>query len=107
MVSEIVNGPVKLPPIGQTFSDHITYFHEQRGLNPVEAREHGDAIAKLVLDIFAGEKVGFPADPYKEIDLEERNRKICEKYDGKNVLVLAKAFGLSRQTIYRIVTSKD
>lgn len=51
-----------------------------------------------LLDILSGESVRFPSR------IEIRNQQICQEYwSGSSVPELAEQYGLSQQTIYKII----
>lgn len=75
-------------------------------MNPREARETGDALASLILSVYAGDRITFPEDPFREAYLRERNSEIRKRFDGKNAPVLAHEYGLTRAMIFHIVKSE-
>lgn len=62
-----------------------------------------EAYVKLVRT-FAGSHLNVPMS--KSITTEIRNRKINEEFDGDNQKKLAKKYGLSEMSIYRITADK-
>jgi Mor family transcriptional regulator len=44
---------------------------------------------------------------YIPLDLARRNREICKLFNGKNYDALAKYFGMSSNTVRRIVSSEN
>ena len=95
--------PGPLPPIGEEISAHVSAFMLRRGVNPAAAHATGAQLAELMLMIFAGQRVNFPANPYKLNESRERNEEIRRLFDGTNAPVLAHRFGLSRSRIWQIV----
>ena len=72
-------------------------------MDPQRALETGGQLAELMLMLFAGQRVHFPAAPYQKNEIRERNNKIRKLFNGKNAPVLAHQFGLSRVRIWQIV----
>lgn len=92
-----------LPAVGRELAAQIERFHVRGGMSLDEARETGDCLAELVLSLFAGQQVFFPAEPFKARELAARNAEIRAKFNGKNAPLLAREYGLSRSMIWRIV----
>lgn len=72
-----------------------------------EAHETGLALAELILLVYAGQQILFPAHPFRARTLEERNEEIRGKFTGKNAPLLALEYGMSRRQIWNIVKSDD
>lgn len=96
-----------LPPLGEEIAAHVRAFCERRGMNPKRAQQQGAQIAELMLTLYAGQQVRFPADPFRGRYLELRNAEIRRRWDGTNAPVLAVEYGLSRSQVWRIVSSDD
>lgn len=54
-------------------------------------------------EYFAGESIYFPK--MKSVKIIERNKKIREEYNGKNVDMLAKKYNICERQIRRIISS--
>lgn len=94
-----------LPPIGAEIAEHVEAFFRDRGIDPERAQRQGDQVAELMLTLFSGQQIRFPSNPLRTKQTRDRNAEIRERFDGKNAPLLAHEFGLSRETIWRIVNS--
>lgn len=96
----------ELPPLGEEIAAHVRDFCERRGMGPRRAQNEGAQIAELMLTLYAGQQIRFPADPFRGRYLEHRNAEIRRRFNGSNAPVLAVEYGLSRTQVWRIVTSE-
>ena len=94
-----------LPPIGDEIASYVESFCRRRGLDPRRAQQQGHQQAELMLTLFAGQTIAFPAHPFRARELAIRDAEIRRKYNGKNTIELADKYHLSRQWIWTIVNS--
>lgn len=94
----------RLPAIGLEIAAHVEAALRAEGLND-RAQEVSDRIAERLVLGFAGQAITFPADPFRDHDLAQRNAEICLRFDGHNAADLARQYRLSRQRIWQIVKS--
>lgn len=95
-----------LPQIGDEIAAHVTEFCKRRGMDPQRAQDQGEQIAELMLTIYAGEKIRFPANPFREAEILQRDQEIRSSFDGQNTAALAQRFGISSRRVQQIVKHK-
>lgn len=82
-----------------------------------ELRKRGgvmdDAIPGIVRGVMSGVVKNFggiplyiPKDVYKNMEIAERNRAICDAFSGKNISELAQRFSLTSQSIRDILKAE-
>lgn len=81
--------------------DHVADVLSKSGLSDSAAKSIAQDAAVRVADSWGGQAVYIPMDT--AMKMCTRNSEIWEAYTGDNIYHLVKRFGLSRQTIYRII----
>lgn len=72
------------------------------GLDTAAANEAAISATESVRNAFAGQLVYIPRG--NKFNVNERDEEIYRRFDGKNVVELAKDFNLAVPTVYRIIS---
>lgn len=99
-MDDIRQGSVLLNDI----SDKLTALAVREGINPELAENIGREAATFLADDWGGQSIYIPMD--LSAKLSARNEEIYKLFTGDNISELAKRFGLSVQTVYRIVKAE-
>lgn len=80
--------------------DNLTATFIGYGQTPETAQDmSAEAIAVIANTLGTGEV----SIPVNQLQIKERNRKICQAFNGKNHAELARKFGLSKRQLYNIL----
>ena len=93
-----INAPELLSDIAGKIS---LFAHTEYGLPKDTADVFGERIADLIAEEWGGQSLYIPIGLARRRAV--RNERILEEFTGDNVPQLARKYGMSIQTVYRIV----
>ena len=82
-------------------AEFVGRYLQGAGAAPAAARASGQACADELADLYGGNMFYLPRDTARRA--EETRRQIVAKFTGRNQPELATEFGVSVQTIYKIL----
>ncbi|GKW13525.1 Mor transcription activator family protein [Pectobacterium sp. IFB5596] len=94
---------VKRHKLYEELGSHIITFAKGKGFSDEDAGELSSDLIKTLASLFGGQNITFPLDI--NYDLKKRDRLIYQEFCGSmNCWELAKKYGMSERSIYKIIS---